>query len=48
MVKKIAKWVYVGGGGGKNRIRPKGVFTPDANEALSASDLHVKSMQRLE
>ncbi len=25
---------------------PKGAFTPDANEALSASDLHVKSMQR--
>ncbi len=24
----------------------KGAFTPDANEALSASDLHVKSMQR--
>ncbi len=23
-----------------------GAFTPDANEALSASDLHVKSMQR--
>ncbi len=26
----------------------KGAFTPDANEALSASDLHVKSMQRRE
>ncbi len=26
--------------------KPKGAFTPDANEALSASDLHVKSMQR--
>ncbi len=23
-----------------------GAFTPDANEALSVSDLHVKSMQR--
>ncbi len=27
---------------------PNGAFTPDANEALSASDLHVKSMQRRE
>ncbi len=26
----------------------KGAFTPDANEALSASDLHAKSMQRRE
>ncbi len=25
---------------------PKVAFTPDANGALSASDLHVKSMQR--
>ncbi len=25
---------------------PKGAFTPDANEALRANDLHVKSMQR--
>ncbi len=24
----------------------KGAFTPDANEALRANDLHVKSMQR--
>ncbi len=24
----------------------KGAFTPDANEALHANDLHVKSMQR--
>ncbi len=24
----------------------KGTFTPDANEALRANDLHVKSMQR--
>ncbi len=31
-----------------NPPRPKGAFTPDANEALSASDLHVKSMQRRE
>ncbi len=28
--------------------QPKGAFTRDANEALSASDLHVKSMQRCE
>ncbi len=25
---------------------PQGAFTPDANEALRANDLHVKSMQR--
>ncbi len=25
---------------------PEGAFTPDANEALRANDLHVKSMQR--
>ncbi len=29
-------------------LHSKGAFTPDANEALSASDLHVKSMQRRE
>ncbi len=28
------------------RDRAQGAFTPDANEALRANDLHVKSMQR--
>ncbi len=27
---------------------PKGAFTPDANDANRANDLHVKSMQRPE
>ncbi len=30
----------------KTILELKGVFTPDANEALSVGDLHVKSMQR--
>ncbi len=30
----------------KRQTHSYGAFTPDANEALSASDLHVKSMQR--
>ncbi len=29
-------------------LNSQSAFTPDANEALSASDLHVKSMQRRE
>ncbi len=28
------------------QLTSKGAFTPDANEALHANDLHVKSMQR--
>ncbi len=27
-------------------LKSKGAFTPDANEAIRANDLHVKSMQR--
>ncbi len=30
----------------RHEARNKGAFTSDANEALRANDLHVKSMQR--
>ncbi len=32
----------------RSSLHSKGAFTPDANEVLSASDLHDKSMQRRE
>ncbi len=52
MCKQASKQTRLAGRGGEGSRggvsvwQSKGAFTPDANEAIRANDLHIKSMQR--